>query len=149
LTVLAVGRDSTNILSRGQLAVLDNSIDPTTATIRLKATFPNDDLQLWPGQFVNARLLLTIRKAGLVVPASVIQRGPDQTYAFVIEGTKDDLKVKVQPVKVAQIEGNEALVDEGLRLGQRVVVDGQYRLQSGSKVRPRGTGSGPDAEAAP
>ena len=104
--------------------------------IRLKATFPNADLRLWPGQFVNARLLLTTRKGGLVVPAAVVQRGPDGPYAFVIKSDKDDKVVAVQPVKVAQIENGEALIDEGLQPGQEVVVDGQYRLQPGSKVKP-------------
>lgn len=132
VAVLAVDRDNRTVLGTGKLAVIDNQIDTTTGTIRLKATYPNDDLRLWPGQFVNARLLLTTRKGGLVVPASVVQRGPDGSYAFVI---KDDQTVAVQPVKVAQIENGEALIDEGLHPGQEVVVDGQYRLQPGSKVK--------------
>ena len=132
IAVLAVDRDNRTLLGTGKLAVIDNQIDVTTATIRLKATFPNDDLRLWPGQFVNARLLLTTRKGGLVVPSSVVQRGPDGPYAFVI---KDDQTVAVQPVKVAQMENGEALIDEGLQAGQAVVVDGQYRLQPGSKVK--------------
>ncbi len=132
IAVLAVDRDNLTLLGTGKLAVIDNQIDVTTGTIRLKATFPNDDLRLWPGQFVNARLLLTTRKGGLVVPASVVQRGPDGAYAFVI---KDDQTVAIQPVKVAQMENGEALIDEGLQPGQAVVVDGQYRLQPGSKVK--------------
>ena len=84
LTVFAVGRDNALLLDKGQLKVIDNQIDTTTATIRLKADFPNPDLRLWPGQFVNARLLLTTRKNGVVVPAQVIQRGPEGSYAFVI-----------------------------------------------------------------
>ena len=113
--------------------MIDNQIDITTGTIRLKANFPNDDLRLWPGQFVNARLLLSTRKGGLVVPASVVQRGPEGSYAFVI---KDDQTVEVRPVKVAQIEKGEALIDEGLKPNERVVVDGQYKLQVGSHVKP-------------
>ena len=130
--MLAVDRDNRTILSTGKLTVIDNQIDPTTGTIRLKATFPNDNLRLWPGQFVNARLLLTMRKGGLVVPAAVIQRGPDGPYAFII---KPDQTVAIQPVKVGQIENGEALIEEGLQVGQEVVVDGQYRLQPGSKVK--------------
>jgi len=137
ITVLAVDRDNRTVLATGTLAVVDNQIDPTTGTIRMKATFSNDDLRLWPGQFVNARLLLTTRKDGLVVPASVVQRGPDGSYAFVI---KPDQTVAVQPVKVAQIENGEALIDTGLQPGQEVVVDGQYRLQPGSKVKPAEAG---------
>jgi multidrug efflux system membrane fusion protein len=131
-TVLAVDRDNSTVLGEGKLAVIDNRIDVTTGTILLKATFPNDDLRLWPGQFVNARLLLTTRKGGVVVPASVVQRGPEGSYAFVI---KDDQTVELCPVKVAQIERGEALIDSGLRPGEQVVVDGQYRLQAGSRVK--------------
>ena len=135
ITVVAVDRDNRTILGTGQLAVIDNQIDVTTGTIRLKATFPNEDLRLWPGQFVNARLLLTTRKGGLVVPASVVQRGPDGPYAFVIKQAKEAKIVAVQPVKVAQIENGEALIDEGLSADDDVVTDGQYRLQPGSKVK--------------
>jgi multidrug efflux system membrane fusion protein len=137
ITVLAVDRDNSTLLGTGKLAVIDNQIDTTTGTIRLKANFPNDDLRLWPGQFVNARLLLSTRKGGLVVPASVIQRGPDGPYAFVI---KSDQTVEVRPVKVAQIEKGEALIDEGLQPNERVVVDGQYKLQIGSHVKPATSG---------
>jgi multidrug efflux system membrane fusion protein len=132
LAVLAVDRDNSTVLSEGKLAVIDNQIDTTTGTIKLKATFPNGDLRLWPGQFVNARLWLTTRKDGTVVPASVIQRGPEGAYAFVI---KDDLTVQIRPVKVSQIEQGQALIDDGLQPGERVVVDGQYKLQVGSRVK--------------
>lgn len=133
ITVLAVDRDNSTVLGEGKLAVIDNQIDTTTGTIRLKATFPNDDLRLWPGQFVNARLLLEVRKGGLVVPASVVQRGPEGPYAFVI---KPDQTVEIRPIKVGQIEKGEALIDEGLTPNERVVVDGQYKLQVGSHVKP-------------
>lgn len=133
VTVLAVDRDNTTQLGEGKLAVIDNEIDTTTGTIRLKATFANEDLRLWPGQFVNARLLLTTRKGGLVVPASAVQRGPEGSYIFVI---KDDQSVEVRPVKVAQIEKGEALIDQGLKPNENIVVDGQYRLQIGSHVKP-------------
>ena len=142
--VLAVNRDNKSKLGTGELAVIDNQIDTTTATIKLKATFANEKLALWPGQFVNVRVLLDVRTNGLVVPAQVIQRGPDGTYVFVIN---PDQTVKIQPVKVAQIEDGLALVDEGLQEGEQVVVDGQYRLQTGSKVKlgeggGRGKGGG-------
>jgi multidrug efflux system membrane fusion protein len=137
ITVLAVDRDNSTVLGQGTLAVIDNQIDTSTGQIRLKANFPNDDLRLWPGQFVNARLLLTTRKGGVVVPASVVQRGPDGPYAFVI---KDDNIVEVRPVTVAQIEKGEALINEGLRPNERVVQDGQYKLQVGSHVKPSAPG---------
>ncbi len=132
ISVNALDRDNATVLGEGQLAVIDNQIDAATGTIKLKATFSNSDLALWPGQFVNARLLLTVRKDSAVVPASVVQRGPEGAFAFVI---KEDQKVEVRPVKVAQIEQGEALIEEGLAPGERVVVDGQYKLQKGSTVK--------------
>lgn len=138
LQVLAVDRDNRTVLGKGELAVIDNQIDTTTGTIRMKATFPNEDGQLWPGQFVNTRLLLTVRTNGLVVPASVVQRGQEGPYAFVIT---EESSVEMRPVKVLQIENGEALIEEGLQPGERVVVDGQFKLQNGSKVKPAGTGT--------
>ena len=132
LGVLGVDRDNKTVLDEGKLSVIDNQIDTTTGTIRLKATFPNEHLQLWPGQFVNARLLLTVRKDGLVVPASVVQRGPQGAFAFLI---KADDTVEMRPVKVGPIERGQALIEEGLQAGERVVVDGQYKLQPGSRVK--------------
>jgi multidrug efflux system membrane fusion protein len=140
MTVIALDRDNAGQLGTGALAVIDNQIDQTTGTIKLKATFQNQDLRLWPGEFVNARLLLTTRKGGITVPASVIQRGPQGSYAFVI---KPDHTVETAPVKVAQIEDGVALVDQGLSAGEQVVVDGQYKLQEGSKVIPSGGGNAP------
>jgi len=130
LKALAMG-DGPAPLDEGILAVVDNQINTTTGTIKLKATFPNSSLALWPGQFVNIRLLVQTRRNGVIVPASVIQRGPQGAYAFVIGA---DSTVKATPVAVAQIDGGVALVDSGLTPGQSVVVDGQYKLQDGSKV---------------
>jgi membrane fusion protein, multidrug efflux system len=140
LKVLAVDRDNTKPLSEGVLAVVNNQIDQTTGTIQLKATFPNEDLKLWPGQFVNARLLVTTRKDGLVVPASVIQRGPNGSFAYVI---KPDQTVEMRPVTVNQIDNGLALIDDGLQEGEQVVVDGQYKLQPGSKVILNAPGNSP------
>jgi len=148
LRAFAVDRDNRTPLGEGTLAVIDNQIDTTTGTIRIKATFPNEDLRLWPGQFVNVRLLLSTRKDGIVVPASVVQRGPEGAFAYVIA---DDLTAKVRPIKVAQIEQNEALIDDGLAPGEQVVVDGQYKLQPNAKVKlpdasaeaPKAGGRGP------
>jgi membrane fusion protein, multidrug efflux system len=137
LPVVAVGRDNATVLGEGKLAVIDNQIDINSGTIKLKATFPNTDLRLWPGQFVNGRMLLTVRKASAVVPDSVIQRGPEGTFAFVI---KDDQTVEVRPVKIPpmiadQVGQGETVIEEGLRPGERIVVDGQYKLQDGSRVK--------------
>jgi len=131
LPIVAMDRDNRSTLSQGKLAVIDNQIDVTTGTIRLKATFANDDLKLWPGQFVNVRVLLETRQ-GSVVPASVVQHGPDGDFAFVIT---PDLTAQVRKIKVFQVDRGQALIQEGLNPGERVVVDGQYKLQAGSKVK--------------
>ncbi len=138
--VFAIDRDSRTPLDQGTLTVVDNQIDTTTGTVRLRATFPNEKLALWPGQFVNVRLLVDTRKNGVTVPASVVQRGPQGTYAFVVGA---DSTVSIRPLKVAQIDGDVALIDDGLHPGERVVVDGQYKLQAGSAV----TLSAPDSPA--
>jgi len=131
LHVTAIDRGNVTPLGEGTLAVVDNQIDQTTGTVKLKATFPNDDLKLWPGQFVNARLILTTRKGAIVAPSSAVQRGPQGTYAYVIE---PDKTVEMRPIKVGPIEANQALIDEGLKAGEQVVVDGQYKLQPGAHV---------------
>jgi multidrug efflux system membrane fusion protein len=131
LHVSALDRGNTTALDEGTLAVVDNEIDQTTGTVKLKATFPNNDLKLWPGKFVNARLVLTTKKNAIVVPASVVQRGPQGSYAYVI---KPDKTVEMRPIKVAQTEANVAMIDDGLKAGEQVVVDGQYKLQPGAHV---------------
>jgi membrane fusion protein, multidrug efflux system len=132
LKVTALDSTQTKSLEDGTLTVVNNQIDTTTGTIELKANFPNQNLRLWPGQFVNARLLISTRENGLVVPASVIQRGPDGTYAYVITENKT---AEMRPVKIGQIDGGQALVDSGLQEGEQVVVDGQYKLQPGVPVQ--------------
>ncbi len=132
LTVEALDRDNETVLATGKLAVIDNEIDTSTGTIRLKATFPNDDLKLWPGQFVNARAMVDSFD-GLVVPSSVVQHGPLGEYAYVVKNKV----ARVQPLTVARTQDGEAFIarsDSGIRAGDLVVVDGQYRLQDGSKV---------------
>jgi multidrug efflux system membrane fusion protein len=131
LKVSAFDRGNTTLLGEGTLAVVDNEIDQATGTIKLKATFPNDDLKLWPGKFVNARLILTTKKGATVIPASVVQRGPQGTYAYVIT---PDKTAEMRSIKVAQTENNETVVDDGLKPGEDVVVDGQYKLQPGAHV---------------
>ena len=139
LATFAVDRENRTTLAEGKLAVIDNQIDVTTGTIRLKATFANQELRLWPGQFVNMRLLLETKKGGMVVPASVVQRGPDGTFAYIIG---NDMTAQVRPIKVAQIDQGQALIDSGLSPGERVVVDGQYKLRPGSKVTSSGAQGG-------
>lgn len=139
LKVIAIGRDNKTVLGEGRLTVIDNQIDTATGTIRLKAEFPNEDHKLWPGQFVNVRLLLELRKAGLTVPAQTVQRGPENAYVFVVQ---PDQTAEMRTVKVAQIDEGVALIESGLQAGEKVVVDGQYRLQAGGKVVEAGSGGG-------
>jgi multidrug efflux system membrane fusion protein len=143
LTVIALNRGNTTQLDQGTLAVVDNEIDQTTGTVKLKATFPNEQLKLWPGAFVNARLVLTTRKGATVAPSSVVQLGPQGTYAYVI---KPDKSVEMRTIKTGQTENNETIIEDGLKPGEQVVVDGQYKLQPGTHVvitapQPQGTAS--------
>jgi multidrug efflux system membrane fusion protein len=126
-----VDRQDGKQLDQGKLNLIDNQIIQTTGTIRLRAEFPNHKHLLWPGQLVNARLLLDTRHNGLTVPASAVQQGPKGAYAYVI---KPDNTVEIRPITVAQISGGQALIDSGLTANERVVVDGQYKLQPGVPV---------------
>jgi multidrug efflux system membrane fusion protein len=118
-------------LDQGKLDLIDNQIIQTTGTIRLRAEFPNQKHLLWPGQLVNARLVLDTRHDGLTVPASVVQQGPQGPYAYVVN---PDSSVAIRPIKVAQISEGQALIDSGLQANEQVVVDGQYKLQPGAHV---------------
>jgi len=131
LTVIALDGQSGKTIDRGTLQLVDNEIDQTTGTIKLKASFPNPKNRLWPGEFVTVRLVLEVRRDGIVVPARAIENGPDGPFVFLIG---DDGRVVVQPVKVAQIEQNIALIDQGVQPGQHMVLDGQSRLQAGTLV---------------
>ncbi|MDD5198905.1 MAG: efflux RND transporter periplasmic adaptor subunit [Terrimicrobiaceae bacterium] len=141
LKVIAVDRDNLTTLSEGELTVMDNQIDSTTATVKLKATFANEDLRLWPGQFVNVRLLLGIRKAAVCVPTAAIQRGPDGAFVYVIQ---PDSTVKMAVVQPGDSDGDWTLIEQGLSAGNRVVVDGQYRLKPDSTVT---LGAGPSRKS--
>jgi membrane fusion protein, multidrug efflux system len=131
LGVLAYSQDNTIKLDEGTLGLVNNQILQTTGSIQLKANFPNKAHRLWPGQLVNARLLVDTRQNGLTVPASVVQQGPNGAYAYVIN---PDNSVQVRPIKVAQISEGQALIDSGLKANEQVVVDGQYKLQAGTRV---------------
>ncbi|WP_024518916.1 efflux RND transporter periplasmic adaptor subunit [Bradyrhizobium sp. Tv2a-2] len=131
LTVVAYNQDDTMRLGDGRLALVNNEILQTTGSIQLKANFPNKDNRLWPGELINARLLLATRHNGLTVPASVVQQGPNGPYAWVV---KPDNTVTIRQIKVAQISDGQALIDSGLSANEQVVVDGQYKLQPGSHV---------------
>jgi multidrug efflux system membrane fusion protein len=132
LTVLAYGQDDKTKLDDGQLLLVNNQIAQTTGTIQLKATFPNTAHLLWPGQLVNARLLIDTRKDGLTIAAPAVQQGQSGSYVYVIA---PDGKAQVRPVTVAQISEGQALIDSGLKANETVVVDGQYRLRQDSPVQ--------------
>jgi len=131
LKVVAYSQDNTMKLDEGNIDFIDNEIVQTTGSVRFRANFPNKEHKLWPGELVNAWLLLDTRHDGLTVSASAVQQGPQGPYAYVIN---PDSTVAVRPVKVAQVSGGRALIDTGLSAGEQVVVDGQYKLQPGVHV---------------
>jgi multidrug efflux system membrane fusion protein len=136
--VQALSRDSATVLAEGVLEVIDNQINATTATIRLKAIFPNVDRVLWPNQFVKTRLLLGTRKDALVVPAIAVQRGPEGAFVYVVD---DGKKAKNQAVEIEAMENDWAILRKGLSLGDTIVTEGQYQLKPGALVEPRDPGT--------
>jgi membrane fusion protein, multidrug efflux system len=136
LKVIAEGRTDHQPLGEGALALVDNQIDQSTGTIRLKATFPNEDHALWPGQFINVRLLLRTLPQVITVPSTAIQRGPNGMYVYAI---KPDSTVAMQPVSVGQMNDGTSVVEKGLEPGEKIVVRGQYRLQPGTRVQAGAT----------
>jgi membrane fusion protein, multidrug efflux system len=132
LKVLAHNRDGSTQLGEGVLALVDNQVDAATGTIRLKATFENTDNALWPGQFVNARLLLRTRREVVTVPAQAVQRGPNGAFVYVI---KPDQSVEQRPVKVGYMREGTSLIEDGLLPNDQVVVEGQYKLRAGVRVQ--------------
>lgn len=131
LAVDAIGPDGKSALDRGKVVVIDNQVDQTTGTVKLKAEFPNTNLQLWPGQFVNVRVLMDTRRQVVVVPTAAIQRGPNGTLVYVL---RDDSTVTVRPVKLSQQDEIQSVVDAGLQAGERVVTTGFARLTEGTAV---------------
>jgi multidrug efflux pump subunit AcrA (membrane-fusion protein) len=132
--------------ARGELSFINNTVDATTGTIQLKATFPNADNALWPGQFVNVVLTLTTEKGALVIPSRAIQPGQQGPFVFVV---KHDQTVESRPVVVAFTEGADSVVAKGLSPGERVVTDGQLRLLPGVRAEIRSQGTAAPALPAP
>jgi len=137
LIAQAYSRDDQTKLETGKLLTVDNQIDQTTGTVRLKAVFDNKNETLWPNQFVNTHLLLETRKNATVVPAAAIQRGQQGNYVFTL---KPDNTVEVRPVTIAITQGNLTAIASGLSPDETVVTDGQDKLKEGSKVEPRMAG---------
>ena len=132
LTVLAYSQDDKTRLDEGKLDLIDNQIVQTTGTIRLRASFPNAKRMLWPGELIDARLLLETRHDGLTIPASAVQQGPNGSFVWVIG---PDETVQTRPVTISQISEGQALVDSGLQANEKIVAEGQYRLVAGTRVQ--------------
>jgi multidrug efflux system membrane fusion protein len=131
LAVEALDSDGKSTLDRGALQVVDNQVDPTTGTVRMKAEFPNANLQLWPGQFANIRLLIDTLQQVVVIPTPAVQRGPNGTFAYVV-GADD--RVSLRPVTVAHQSEMQAVIGRGIAAGDRVVTTGFSRLKDGASV---------------
>ena len=131
LTVDAFAADGKAVLDRGKVIVIDNQVDQTTGTVRLKGEFPNPNLQLWPGQFVNVRVLMDTLRNVIVVPTAAIQRGPNGTFVYVL---RDNNTVTVRPVSLTQQNDTQSVVASGLQAGDKVVTTGFARLTEGSQV---------------
>jgi multidrug efflux system membrane fusion protein len=132
LTVQAFAASDEKQIAEGVLDLVDNAVDQTTGTVKLKAEFPNKDKALWPGEFVNAHLVLKTVHNGITVPAVAIQTGPSGPYTYVV---KADSTVERRTVTVTQTDNNSSLIGSGLQAGERVVTAGQFKLEQGTKVQ--------------
>src|ERR1700730_1154167 len=139
LSVEAVESDNKQMLDRGTLQVVNNQVDQATGTVQLKAEFPNADLQLWPGQFVNVRLLIDTLQQVVVVPTAAVQRGPNGTFVYLLQ---PDSTVAVRPVAVTQQDESQVVIGNGLQAKDRVVTSGFAQLADGRKVTVSGAASG-------
>ena len=131
LQVIALTSDSTRELGKGELSLVDNQVDMTTGSIKLKAKFANEDKILWPGLSVSTRLLITTEKNVVVIPDAAVQRGPEKLFAYVV-GAND--KIEMRNLDVGEIQDGQAVIKNGIKAGERVVTAGYYRLQPGSTI---------------
>jgi multidrug efflux system membrane fusion protein len=146
LKVTAFSSDGQRRLGDGSLRLVDNQVDVASGTIKLKASFPNEDNALWPGQSVTTRLLISTVKGAVVVPDAAVQRGPDGLFAYVV--TKND-KAELRELKVSRIADGQALVEQGLSPGDRIITSGHYRVQPGAAVEVIGGPEVPASAGAP
>ncbi len=142
VSVLAFDQENKQQLAEGKLLLINNQIDQNTSTIQLKAEFPNEDERLWPGEFVHIHILITTRKNAVTVPAVALQRGPDGFYVWVI---KPDNTAEQRPIEAETVSEDLAIATKGLDAGERVVVDGQSRLDVGTRVAIRTPNPSSDA----
>jgi membrane fusion protein, multidrug efflux system len=131
LPIDAIAPDGRSVADKGKVLVVDNQVDQTTGTVKLKAEFPNDTLQLWPGQFVNVRVLIDTLRQVVAVPTAAVQRGPNGTFVYIV---KDDKTVTVRPITVGQQDDLRAVIASGLTAGEQVVTTGFARLSEGAVV---------------
>ena len=139
VTTIAFDQDDKQEISRGELLFVDNQIDQSTGSVLLKARFANDDERLWPGEFVRIRMLLDTRKNALTIPSVALQRGPEGFYVWVVQPNNT---AQPRDVDAKPIDENVTIVDKGISLDERVVVNGQSRLEAGARVEPRYQQSG-------
>jgi membrane fusion protein, multidrug efflux system len=144
LSVEAYSRDNDTKLAEGHLLTIDNQIDPTTGTVKLKAQFENRDLSLWPNQFVNARLLLSSRHNAIVIPSAAIQNGAQGPFVYVVGA---DNRVQVRPLEIDFAEGNISVIRRGLSPAEQIVVDGADKLQADAVVNPHAANPGNGASS--
>ncbi|HUL47266.1 MAG TPA: efflux RND transporter periplasmic adaptor subunit [Steroidobacteraceae bacterium] len=135
VTATALSRDDKDVLDTGTVELIDNQIDQTTGTIRVKTIMPNPQQRLWPGQFVNVRVLTQVRHQVLTIPAAALERGPEGTFTYVL---RPDSTVAATPIAVGEQTGDFVVVVNGVSAGQQVVTSNQYRLQPGTLVRANG-----------
>jgi membrane fusion protein, multidrug efflux system len=132
VSATALSRDDQNVLDTGNVELIDNQIDQSTGTIKVKAIMPNRDDRLWPGQFVNVRVLTQMRRQVLTVPSSALERGPDGLFTYLV---KPDSTLAMTPVTASEPVGNLVVIDKGLKEGDQVVTSNHYRLQPGAHIR--------------
>jgi multidrug efflux system membrane fusion protein len=144
LTAQALSRDGRNDLGTGEVSLVDNLINPTAGTLKLKAVFPNPKRALWPNLFVKVRVQLSTRKGALVVPISAVQNGPNGTFVYLV---KPDQTVEARPVTVTN-SGDSAVIEDGLRVGEVVVSEGQFKLRPGVRVDTKGAPNAPENKQA-
>ncbi|HYL72382.1 MAG TPA: efflux RND transporter periplasmic adaptor subunit [Candidatus Dormibacteraeota bacterium] len=132
VTATALSRDDKEVLDTGTVELIDNQIDQSTGTIRVKSIMPNPQQRLWPGQFINVRLLTQTRHQALTIPAAALERGPEGTFTYVL---RPDSTVAMTPITVGEQTGDTVVVENGVSAGQQVVTSNQYRLQPGTFVR--------------
>jgi len=148
VTAIALAREDAHELDQGTVALIDNQIDQTTGTLRVKATLPNKQRRLWPGEFVNMRVLTRIEKQALTIPTSALERGPDGVFTYVVQ---PDSTVAVAPLTTGPEHDGFVVVQKGLKPGDQVVASNQYRLQPGARIKanPARTAAARPPEQAP